>query len=304
MKAVLLQIINDENLQTTEMNKIAATGYLNDLCGFENIIMLKIWHSILIKFEHVNKMLQKSDLNLSVTVQLYRSLISHCENLKSKFNDFFVDAKSVYLELDAEQYTSSMSRSAITLENMEKKCEELENRIFTPVIESLITNLKTRMNCYVEMDDHFSFLTKLNELDLSQISLACQKIASFYTDDVDGKELASECEIAKQYFFSDPTISISHVSIYSNIIQNELQTLFPNIEILLRIFLSLFITNVAGERPFSKLKYIKNALRNRMTDEKLNAFALMSIENDVLDSLKIDEIIDEFVLLKERRKHI
>lgn len=77
---------------------------------------------------------------------------------------------------------------------------------------------------------------------------------------------------------------------------------FPNIEIALRIFLSLFITNVPDERSFSKLKLIKNTLRNRMTDEKLNAFSLMSIENEILDSLNPDEIIQEFVMSKNRRK--
>ena len=58
-------------------------------------------------------------------------------------------------------------------------------------------------------------------------------------------------------------------SIYSRIIKDELKTLFPNIEILLQIFLSLFITNVPNERSFSKLKFIKNALRNSLSDEIL-----------------------------------
>ena len=70
---------------------------------------------------------------------------------------------------------------------------------------------------------------------------------------------------------------------------------------MLRIFTSLFITNVSGERSFSKLKYIKDTLRNSMLDEKLNAFALISIENDILDSLDMDQIIEEFVLLKNRK---
>lgn len=66
----------------------------------------------------------------------------------------------------------------------------------------------------------------------------------------------------------------------------------------------MFITNVPGERSFSKLKYIKDTLRNRMTDEKLNSFSLMSIENEILNSLNTDEIINEFVLLKNRKKKL
>ena len=139
-------------------------------------------------------------------------------------------------------------------------------------------------------------------MNLDQISEACGKIASFYTDDVNEKELITECEIAKQYFFSDSNSFVSHASIYSKIIKDELQNLFPNIEILLRIFLSLFITNVPDERSFSKLKYIKTAIRNRLSDEKLNFLALMSIKNEFFDTLDLNEIIEEFILLKERRK--
>lgn len=41
-----------------------------------------------------------------------------------------------------------------------------------------------------------------------------------------------------------------------------------------------------------------------MGDEKLNAFALMLIESDILDSLISDEIFNDFVLLENRKKYI
>lgn len=301
VKTVLLRLIDDSNLQTTPENKTLSIGQLKDLCKFENILMLKIWYAILIKFEKINKMLQSSDLNLSVAVQLYQSLIQHYEELKTRFDDFFNDAKSTYLELGAEEHTLR-TRSAITLDNMDDKKEHCENIIFQAVLDSLITNLKNRLESYIQVEDRFSFITKLNELTTDQISMACRNIASFYENDLDCIELISECDIAKHYFFTDGDNFVSHASIYSKIFKDELQSIFPNIEIILRIFTSLFITNVPGERSFSKLKHIKDTLRNSMSDEKLNAFALMSIENDVLDSLDMDEIIEEFVLLKNRRK--
>lgn len=154
------------------------------------------------------------------------------------------------------------------------------------------------------MDSKFSFLIQLKELDLSDISTACQNIAAFYENDVEEKESIPECEIAKQYFFVDPSTTCSHASMYSQIMKDELQTIFPNIAIILRIFLCLFVTNIPDERSFSKLKYIKDSLRNRMNEEKLNAFALMSIENEILESIDLDNVIDEFVLLKNRKMDI
>lgn len=305
VQAVLLRIINDESLQQTNENKALALGVLRDLCKFENLLMLKIWHAVLVKFEKVNRMLQKSDLNFSVAAQLYRGLVSHTEEMKTQFDQFFDVAKSMYITLNAEENTLK-TRSAITLANMEKSRQIWQSKIFDPIMESLLKNLHSRMDCYVKLDERFSFLAKLKELNSEEIKTACQGIASFYANDVEEKELISECGFAKQFFFSDlpPSKSISITSLYSTIIKDDLQAIFPNIEIILRIFLCLFVTNAPDERSFSKLKYIKDALRNRMTEEKLNAFALMSIENEILDFINTDEIIDEFVLLKCRKMSI
>lgn len=91
---------------------------------------------------------------------------------------------------------------------------------------------------------------------------------------------------------------------YSTIIKENLICVLPNLEILLRIYLSLVCTNVSDERAFSKLKLIKNYLRSTMGEEKLNAFAFLSIEHEILDSLNFDEIIDKFNHAKSRKEPI
>ena len=66
----------------------------------------------------------------------------------------------------------------------------------------------------------------------------------------------------------------------------------------------MFVNNVLDERSFSKLKLIKNYLRNSMTDDRLNNLSILSIESDILCELKFDEIIDKFVHLKYREVSI
>ncbi len=53
-------------------------------------------------------------------------------------------------------------------------------------------------------------------------------------------------------------------------IMERLFTEFSIIEIVKRIFLSMIITNASDERLFSKLKWVKNESRNRMTQLRLN----------------------------------
>lgn len=262
--------------------------------------MLKIWDAILHKFNKVQSKLQKPDLDLSVTVKLYKALVLHVEELKNTFDLFFDEAKSIYLELDAEKHVQ-VYRGAITLANMDESKTKCQGALFIPVMHLLEENLNSRMEGYVKVADMFAFLVTLNKLSFNDIAAACSRTCSFYKTDVDEKELLSECEIAKNFFFDDESQEVSHASMYARIKKETLKSVFPNIEILLRIFLTLFVTNVPGERSFSTLKRIKTAQRNSLREEKLNALSLMSIEHGILDCLDLDEIIDEFLLAKNRK---
>lgn len=251
---------------------------------------------VLMKFDKVSRALQKSDLDLSVAAQLHQSLVDHVEELTDQFDKFWDDAKLTYIELDAEEYTENL-RSSITSDNMGQKKDSCKSSIFTPIMKSLITYLRKRMECYVSLAAKFDFLTKLNKCSANEVSSACKDIASFYVNDVNGDELFSGCELAKHHFFREEKPRVSHQSMLLRITEDELQPIFPNIEIVLRIYLSMFSTNVPDERSFSKLKFIKTSLRNKLSETKLNAFAMMSIEKEVLESLDLEE----FVLSKCRK---
>ena len=78
-------------------------------------------------------------------------------------------------------------------------------------------------------------------------------------------------------------------------------TVFPNIEVGLRIYLCLTVTNCSGERSFSKLKRIENELRSTMHQERLNRLTLMSLEHEVLCGIELRELIDKFAKVKSRK---
>lgn len=82
--------------------------------------------------------------------------------------------------------------------------------------------------------------------------------------------------------------------------QNKIEDTFPNVEIALRIFLSMMVTNCSGERSFSKLKLIKNELRSTMLQERLTSLSLMSIECDILNTIDFEDVINDFAHLKSR----
>lgn len=55
------------------------------------------------------------------------------------------------------------------------------------------------------------------------------------------------------------------------------------------------------ERSFSKLKLIKSDLRSTMLQERLNGLAILSIENEILDTLDQKDLIENFASIKSRK---
>ncbi|CAI6355382.1 unnamed protein product [Macrosiphum euphorbiae] len=67
---------------------------------------------------------------------------------------------------------------------------------------------------------------------------------------------------------------------------------YSNLALPYKYLLTLPCTLVACERSFSILKYIKSRLRNTLTESKLEAFMLMSVEKQILLEIDNDDIID------------
>lgn len=133
-------------------------------------------------------------------------------------------------------------------------------------------------------------------------------IISIYPDDLEeglGDELVQFAELLK----TDVAASIDiekkkealELQFYRLIMENALESCFPNLEIFLRIYLSLMITNCTGERSFSKLKRIKNELRNSIGQGRLNNLTLLNIECDLLREIDLANIISKFADIKSRK---
>ena len=62
----------------------------------------------------------------------------------------------------------------------------------------------------------------------------------------------------------------------------DLADKFPGVNIAVRIFLIMAVSNSAGERLFSQLDRIKILERSTMVDNRLGALCLLSIESELL----------------------
>jgi len=86
------------------------------------------------------------------------------------------------------------------------------------------------------------------------------------------------------------------------ICKNSLQEIYPNVYIFLVILLTTPVTVASAESFFSRLKLINNTLRSTMTDDRLSALAIISVENKIARSLDYDALIKQFAENKARKK--
>ncbi|CAF4027517.1 unnamed protein product [Adineta steineri] len=62
------------------------------------------------------------------------------------------------------------------------------------------------------------------------------------------------------------------------------------------------VTVASVERSFSKMKLVKNRLRTKMNDERLNSLMLCSIETSILDKLNNNELVEKWTKNKTGRR--
>ena len=86
------------------------------------------------------------------------------------------------------------------------------------------------------------------------------------------------------------------------IYKHELNEIYPNMAIGLRVLLTTPVTVASAERSFSRMKIIKNVLRSTMNNDRLSALGMISIENETARSLDYEDLVNRFAEKKVRIK--
>ena len=80
------------------------------------------------------------------------------------------------------------------------------------------------------------------------------------------------------------------------------KNMLPEIDKLLRIYLTIPITTCTAKRCFSMLRRVKTYLRSTMTEERLNNILLLHTHKEETDALDLIHIANLFASANDRRK--
>ena len=144
--------------------------------------------------------------------------------------------------------------------------KRLEVEFFNRVVDSALMSLQERFETLSQVRDTFGLLLdfqKVHGISQQDLHKHCIDVEKTLTDkgeaDIDGPEMMQEIINLPQ--LPSQTTAMEMLTFLHD---NDLQEVYPNLWIALRIALTLPVTVASAERSFSKLKLIKTYLRSTM----------------------------------------
>ena len=314
-----LEDLLELNLTPKTRNEIK--GAICYVSSFTCIIMSVVWHRILVPIDFCNKVIQASDTTLDMEVANIESLLAQLVALRDSWKAMWNEAKLVAFSLQIEvklfkgRSTTTRKRTRFhdehtpdenvnEMNEADESPEEAHFRkhIFYVVLDNVIGGLTVRFSAAKQISDTFSFLWNYQKMSEEELKRKAAKLAKKYSKDVSSEDLVQEMNhITMIHNANFGTKQLGALELLNALAECRLESIFPNLSVSLRMFLTAPATVVSAERSFSKLKLIKNYLRSTMSQDRLNNLTRLSIESDIAKQIDFDSVIRSFAKKKARK---
>ncbi|XP_050532948.1 uncharacterized protein LOC126900953 [Daktulosphaira vitifoliae] len=250
---------------------------------------------VLNQIDYVNIALQTKNQTIDVADKMLNGLIKSIQEIREEGFQKCLKLKIKPVSVEPTERENKSYES--TESEFRAQCFE--------ALDSILSSLCWRFEKMSQIACDFSFLSgnSLSTMESENIKLWVNDLALKYDRDLNATELYSEIESFK---YQGPLLMTSfekatHLDILKHIHKYSFQDLYPNLEVALRIFLTIPVTTASCERSFSKLKIIKNYLRSTMSQSRLTSMAILSIEKDIVKTISFNDTIDKFASQKARK---
>lgn len=150
------------------------------------------------------------------------------------------------------------------------------------------------------LNETYSFLWQFTTMDEIEIQNAANTFVKKYESDV-STELYEEIIHLKNIYKANFEADLPPSRLLNAIYSLNLETIFPNVCVALRLFCTIPATVASGERSFSALARIKNFHRSCSTQERVSGLATLCIEAPLVRQLDFEAIINNFSTQKARK---
>lgn len=306
---ILKALTNISLTSSKKDEKATSLSLKKKLESMEFVLILCFWEKILRALHGVSKSLQKQNTNLHNACQNLNEAKKIIENLRDSYENILLECKELCSRWGitpnfhvkrsrlAPQYFDEIDgdrRLNITDENFRAK-------IVLPVIDTVIFQLNSRFQGLQEVTENFDFLfpTMLAKMDENEICKASMDFFYLYNDDI-SSDFTRQL-LCLRGLLNTNIQTIKDLALF--IVKNDFCTTYCDVITACIIYISLPVTVATAERSFSKLKLIKNYLRNSMGQDRLSNISILNIERNVTNQVDLEKMISTFADLKTRKKN-
>ncbi|KAL4153194.1 hypothetical protein QTP88_001027 [Uroleucon formosanum] len=268
---------------------------------------------ILKSIDIVNRVLQCKSGTLDVDSKNLSSLIEDLHKIRNEgydtiLNETLIVAKNIgWPQYFEEELKRTRKRKRHIDEDDENENADnhqrtkFKNDIFNIILDSVIGDMTVRFESVHSLCERFSVLWLNKEMTIDQIQEKTTRLVKQYPKDL-GDELTDELQSLRLIYsanFSEKTLS--PWDLLNAIKTSNLEKLFPNLTVALRIFITIPATVANAERSFSVLKRVKNVLRSTMCQNRLSSLGVLAVEKELAKNTNLDAVIDDFTMKKARK---
>ncbi|QHO34277.1 Zinc finger MYM-type protein [Arachis hypogaea] len=289
-----------------------ATYALKSLLSFDFVFILHIMKEIMGITDKLCQALQQKSQDILNDMHLVSSTKSLIQQLKDSSWGALLEKVSSFCNDHAIQIPDmGASFSDIIRSRRKKDVVTVEHHyrvdIFTSVIDFQLKELNSRFS--EQATELLILSTSLDPKDafkLFSVCNICNLAKNFYSLDFSEKEKI-QLDYELQHYELDvvKAPNFQNLSTLAELCQKLTETgksnIYPLIDRLIRLVLTLPVTTATTERAFSAMKIIKTRLRNKMEDEFLADCMIVYIEKEIASKFTSEMIIDDFSSMKHRR---
>lgn len=292
-----------------------ASNLRKNMETFDFVLLLVFQSKVLKNINLISKLLQSPNADIENASQLLQTARDNLVTLRSNFETLVEEAKVL-----AKAWSIDPKLTSKRPQKVKKFFDELSSdhrivdslksfqvTIFNASLDIFIQQLNKRFTSLQNINDYFSFLhpVHLFKLENENIQERAEKLVRKYESDLTmnlSNELISlKTLMSKEIGKKENMLSIKDLAKFLFIENTFLASSLPDVCTALQLYLTLPVTSATAERSFSKMKLIKTFLRNTMSESRLSALAVLSIEHETCSSLNLDEVVKKFLSAKRRR---
>ncbi|KAL4126118.1 hypothetical protein QTP88_010347 [Uroleucon formosanum] len=268
-----------ENSKIKPEARLKAIGFIEELCKYETILTAQIYLRIFNITTPLSKYLQGHGVNFVAAFQMVNQTLNSLKNINRDFTTPIRHRKKT------KQFAYECTDDNIIMDPLKL----FEVNVYNVIFDSIIQSIQLRFEKHKELFADFNCLDPNNFY--SKDCLPEDALKNIFTKIEPFQTNISYEQLRLQYidFVSKwDKLKINCINIY-NSQEKSFEESADESD-------NSTVTQVGCERSFSKLKYIKNYLRNSITQDHLESFILMSVEKDILTSISTDSVIDKVAL--------